>query len=840
MKKRSAPGMGTSESRFLARNALTDALGKAVEDYKLVVLSAPMGYGKTTAARELARALDWRSFFITLNPGAHNAFYLWDRACGQMMTQGSGMAPVMSAWGFPQDPGEMQRILDHGREYLSGRPTLVVIDDYHNVDAPAVDFFLESMVREEMPGLCLMLLSRTKPRLSLEDLCLKRLATVFDKSVLAFTQEDAARLFFLHGIDDPETAEKAWMLSEGWPAALWLCLQSYQAHGALAPEHNVEGLLESAVFSRYSAEERQLLLQLCLLPRFTPRQAAAVANDSSAPRKLLLLHEKNAFLNYDPATDTYSLHSLFRGFLIKFLRGKADALSASIDPTLLSRRIAQWHDAENDTLEAVRAYARAGKDEDLLAVLDIFARPSDGLLVMFDPRAIKDLCVSIPWHVRVQRPIGYLAFIYHYMTRVNIAEGATLLEEAEKRFAREPAIPEEEKRRIKGEITLIRSILAFNDLFAMRDIHEEAHRLLDGRSAISHRQLIWTVGSPHAAFVYLRTPGTYRAMVKLIEENLHFFHDMADGCSMGAEYIFRAEYLLELGHFKQVEAYLTKAVYRATSKEQHSTYIAARFTLARLMAATGQIGKAAEVMEELAPLASKAGPLLANALDAGRGYIMANLGKREAIPRWLREGKLTVSGIFFQGGLFSLVVHGKSLILKKDWLRLEVFAQELPGLMGGCSQVFVDIHGGVLAAVAAYHLDGIERGTELFRTALEIARQDGIMLSLAEYGKHVVPLLRHILTENPKDRFCRGILRQARRSAPGTGGEQARTTLKDREKLLLSLAAQGKSNGEIAEHLGIGEAAVKKSFTALYRKLGVRGRLEAVQQYSIMSESGRG
>ena len=833
--------MSTHESRFLPRNTITDALSRAVKDYKLVVLSAPMGYGKTTAARELARTLDRRCLFVTLNPGPHNAFYLWDRACSQLMAQGSGMAPVMSSWGFPQDPGEMQRMLDYGREYLAGRPTLVVIDDYHYVDAPAVDYLLESMVREEMPNLCLMLLSRTKPGMPLEDLCLKGLSTIFDKSVLAFSQEDTVRLFHLHGVDSPETAAKAWTMSEGWPAALWLCLQSYQAHGTLAPERNVEGLLESAVFGRYSDEERLLLLQLSLLPRFSPRQAAAVTGDPSAPRKLLLLHEKNAFLNYDPSSDVYSLHSLFRGFLMNFLRGKADALSASIDLTLLNRRIAQWHAAENDTLEAVRAYARAGEDEDFLAILGIFAKPSDGLLVMFDPKAIKDLCVSIPWSVRVQCPIGYLAFIYHYTTRVNIAEGAVLLAEAERRFAGEPSIPEAEKRRIKGEITLIRSISAFNDLFAMRDIHEEAHKLLDGRSAISHRQLIWTVGSPHAAFVYMREPGTYRAIVKLVEDNLHYFHDMADGCSMGGEYIFRAEYLLELGHFKQVEAHLMKAIYRATSKEQHSTYIAAQFTLARLLTATGRLGDARIIMDELAPLASKCGPLLANSLEAGKGYIMANLGKYEAIPRWLREGKLTVSGIFFQGGLFSLVVHGKSMILKQDWLRLEAFAQELPGMVGGFAHVFVDIHAGVLEAVAAYHLEGVERGAELLRKALAIARQDGIMLSIAEYGKHVVPLLRHILASTPKDSFARGILRQARRSAaPGKeGGEQPDSTLKDREKFLLALAAQGKSNYVIADHLGISEAAVKKSFTALYRKLGVSGRVEAIQYYNATIKKGR-
>jgi len=56
--------------------------------------------------------------------------------------------------------------------------------------------------------------------------------------------------------------------------------------------------------------------------------------------------------------------------------------------------------------------------------------------------------------------------------------------------------------------------------------------------------------------------------------------------------------------------------------------------------------------------------------------------------------------------------------------------------------------------------------------------------------------------------------------------------LSDRERDILLLLATGKTNREIAECLHLGPDSVKKSATALYRKLEVRNRTEAAQRAS--------
>ena len=67
------------------------------------------------------------------------------------------------------------------------------------------------------------------------------------------------------------------------------------------------------------------------------------------------------------------------------------------------------------------------------------------------------------------------------------------------------------------------------------------------------------------------------------------------------------------------------------------------------------------------------------------------------------------------------------------------------------------------------------------------------------------------------------------------GGEpldlpDAAPALSDREREILFLLGTGATNREIAARLHLGPDSVKKSATALYRKLGVRNRTEAAQR----------
>jgi two-component system response regulator DesR len=64
--------------------------------------------------------------------------------------------------------------------------------------------------------------------------------------------------------------------------------------------------------------------------------------------------------------------------------------------------------------------------------------------------------------------------------------------------------------------------------------------------------------------------------------------------------------------------------------------------------------------------------------------------------------------------------------------------------------------------------------------------------------------------------------------------------LSEREREILGLLSTGATNREIADRLHVGPDSVKKSATALYRKLGVRNRTEAAQRAeTVLGAPGR-
>ena len=881
--------MSQARIELLPRGHITAAL-TADLSCPLTVLAAATGYGKTTAAQAVLRAAP-PAAYLAAPQGADSARYLWDYLCGRLAAQladkGKSLALLLKNFGFPQDSASADRVLEQVRAHLDGgmgspgaavaapevrptrptaefRPFLLILDDWHFAAFPEFDAFLERLVREAVPGLALLLLTRTRPGLALEELRMKGLARVFNRDLLAFSEEESMAYFALHGISNQDAARAAWRECEGWPAALWLSVQECAARpesGALsgnatagsrprrtddpaAPPRAAENLLQEVVFSQYEEAEQRLLLRLSVLDSVTPQEAARLSDDPADAERLRCLYAKNAFLSLDPATGAFRPHSIFRAFLARRL--EADK---NIDKAELYRRAGECCAARGDLTAAAILFHRAGRDDDLLRLLELFAMPGGNLLLFLSAREIMPKVLSIPWNLRARRPLEYLAFIYFCLAEAGDVSAVALLDEAEQRFAADKSFSPALSRRLQGEAVLIRSMLAFNDLRAMRDIHAQAHELLHGRSVISSRHMIWTFGCPHAAYLYLREPGDYRDMVELVEADLHYFHDLSDGCSLGAEFLFRAEFLLERGEFAEVEGLLRAAALRAESKEQITTLLAVDFCLARLCLAKGRAEEAVDRLLARQPQIEIAGHVdLSTCLELALSYIRPCLGRAEDLPAWLRAGEPPATAAIPQMFGFVQALCGRAALLDNDWPRLEAIAKSLPASCGPYNNLFARIHAKMQEAVAARHLYGPAKALALTAEAVDLARPDGIILSLAEYGEAALPALRRLRAEAPDDAFLETLTKHTERMArlahkgcapapaPAQAAGRARSEAKKehltaRQREVLGLAAKGLSNVEIAAKLGISPVTVTKTLSAVYAKLKARNRAEAVRRF---------
>lgn len=99
-------------------------------------------------------------------------------------------------------------------------------------------------------------------------------------------------------------------------------------------------------------------------------------------------------------------------------------------------------------------------------------------------------------------------------------------------------------------------------------------------------------------------------------------------------------------------------------------------------------------------------------------------------------------------------------------------------------------------------------------------------------GAEFVPLesRNHVLLEHEPAwaEFCRAVLEFTGQTRRENATADAGAGLTARERELLAMLREGRSNAQIAARLGIAEKTVRNHFSSLYRKLGVRSRVEAL------------
>ena len=833
---------------ILLRKNLLCALQQALTT-PLVVLSAPAGYGKTLAAKYLAESLPCAVQHLTVPQNALSAAHIWESLRRQWT-----LSPEAGAFSqYPWEETVTWRVIRFLEGMCAQKPLLLVLDDWQHVRDAEMYHLLYALVHARIEGLHLLVCSRSLPELppefSLSEWRMKGQCAVFGVESLAFSQEEARACFAAHGIDDHGAADAAWQRTEGWPAALWLAARAYGIHGASAAVHTAHDLFESVIFPSYSDEDKRLLLQLGVLEHFTGKEAALLTEQAQTPQRLRQLHRQNTFLYLDENTGVWRLHSLFRDFLLGQL-----ALQPDMDTVALTRRAAECCIEQQNMVGAARFLLEAGRDEDMLRLLEIFLLPGGNMLPLLMAEELSPKVVGLAWAIKDQRPLEYLAFLYFCLTEADDMRAVALLDEAAEHFAGLPHMPVAQKWRLAGEMVLIRSMLAYNDLWAMYAAHEEAHALLNGRSSIASRGMVWNFACPHGAAPFLREPGTYSALVDLVEDKLHFYQELADGCSAGGQLLGRAEYLLEKGlglhPDKGVEGLLLAARQQAQCKEQLSTLLCVAFTRARLALERGQPEEATALLLEYSTAVGEAGSLdMEVCLDLCFGYIHALSNNAALIPAWLREGVFSRAHNIPQIFGFIQCVHARVVLQSGHWQKLDALAKALPGHIGAYENLFLRIHALVCEAVAAQHLHGLSVAVPLLHKALALAAPDGIVQSIAEYGAHVLPIFRDMVRQKETaatlDQDAVSLEFLASVSAQVTVfarqyplSQRARTGLTARENEVMRLAARGMRNAEIASRLNIQPDTVNKTLRTAYQRLDAQNRADAVRRFLAAQERG--
>lgn len=816
-----------TRQHILKRKHISNEFNK-IFDYPLTVAVAAMGYGKTTSAREFLNETNTRYAWVSVESDESSPQYIWDSFTSQIAKTRPEIGKPLRGLGFPADAPQKERVLKIIEDFTYMTNTVLVIDDYHFAHSPEFDKLIERIVRADIPGFHMLILTRVMPDINIDELMLKGYCYLIKSHLFEVNSDEIKRFFkmYNHHISD-DMAMEIYKISEGWVSAIYLIMQRYAEIGRLEPGRSIERLIESSVMFRYTNQEVILLKSLSLLDSFTTEQAIYVTNNQASEKILHRISLENSFIRYEVQDDIYRIHNILNNYLRKIIEEQP----SDIDPDSIFKRSGQWCIYNGDIISGLK-YLLKAKEYDL--ILEEFEKSSINLIIDSNPTYMVEIFKHIPLEVKYKHPIGYLAYTGFYVTNVNQLEGRHMLEEIEQYYQDDTTISMVFKKQIFGEIELIRAYTAFNDASLMHERLKKAHQMLDGNSSIANKDKIITFGSPHSLYLYYREKGELLSAMKCVVKMFPYYMEMAGGCGKGFDDLLQCEYCLETGDIKAAEIFAHKATYKAKTMKQISVVICSKFVLSRIRLSQGKYDEALEIMDDLyEEVEACNSPILSSAFDLCAGYIGGITNKEINFANWLKSGDILQSEVLYQGMGFNYIVYAKYLLLTKEYIKLEVLCEDMHSIFSQFNNMLGNLHTYILEAAGLYKLYGVHKAKASMLNAIDIGKADQIILPFAEYGIYIMNILDEIqkeVTDDYLDKLKVYVSQYSHVLKFNESLEPYSPVLTNREKEILERIVHGKTNKEIALELFIAEVTVRKNVTSIYRKLNVVGRSLAVKK----------
>jgi ATP/maltotriose-dependent transcriptional regulator MalT len=479
--------------RVVLRPRLIERLNEVLHR-KLSLVSAPAGFGKTTLVGEWVAGcgipVAWLSLDKEDSDPARFLAYLVAalqtlagprtrraaRGGGRVpgLSGGEGMAPnigagVLGMLQSPQPP-PTESILTGLLNEIAAVPDnfVLVLDDYHVIDAKPVDAALTFLLEHLPPQMHLVIATREDPQLPLARLRVQGQLTELRAAELRFTAAEAAE--FLNGVmglnlsgEDIAALEGR---TEGWIAGLQLAAISMQGQKDAAgfiksftgSHHFVLDYLMEQVLRQQSASVQTFLLRTSILERLCGPLCDAVLLGSSlsGQETLEYLERANLFIvRLDDERRWYRYHHLFADLLRQRLRQSA-VPSEGDDVAELHERASEWYEENGLEIEAFHHAAAANDVERAARLVEGRGMPLQYRGAM---TPVLNWLQSLPTAVLDARPSLWVMYA-SALTMVSQPISSVELKLQAAEAALQDAEPDAKTRDLVGQVAAIRAMLA--------------------------------------------------------------------------------------------------------------------------------------------------------------------------------------------------------------------------------------------------------------------------------------------------------------------------------------------------------------------------------------------
>ncbi len=857
----------------VSRAHLSEIFERDILHYKIILLSAPAGYGKTTFLSQWAHSSPLPIAWLSLD-GEDNDF---DRFFRYLLTAWEKIQPEVSSTplglllsgSMPDHKAVLSAFVNAAND--NPDHLVFVLDDYHLIQEPSIHQAITFLLDHLPPTFHVVLSGRAAPSLPIARYRARNEMLEFRAEQLQFLQHETAD--FLKGsmgldLSDDQMIRLQAQL-EGWIAGLQLVSLTLRHHREAADQPMITGkhrfiadYLSEDVFGHLPENTKQFLLMTSILDRLCGSLCDAVTTREDGQAMLQHLEQENLFLvPLDENREWFRYHHVFAGFLKEELnRHHPDQVAE------LHHRAAQWY-LTRDLPDPALRHAIAGAHVE--TAVQVFNTYLTVKLNSGEPGVIKRWLESLPEQWRVDYPVFGLARAGLFAYTGSLEDCLRTIDEVERKLV--PVEGEQERGQL-GKISAVRCAiaciqndvvqaetyakLALHDLVgkddpflnlvygALGDAYRRNGRWQEARQCyLNALNLLYGPAyrfhSVHAfgalADLELRQ-GHLRAAAAYWKKALAGTEDQANWGSfplplIGWVYIRMSEIRYEWNELKEVEDYLIRGLERAELGSDVRAMIAGYLLAARLNLTEGDKAAAGESLERARPL-----------VDNASFSDWTSRFERLQLEFWLAQDRTRTAVKWADEMLRGDTLEAQSetaekqlaiarvLIVKGDMPSLERSVALLRSLLPAAEaegRTGVTVEGLTLQALVYWKRGEPAIAMTSLERALRLAEPEGYLRIFVDLGLPMARLLQESKARDVMPEYVETILSAFSGDLISTTREALPEPLTSREQQILKLIAAGLTNREIAEQLVISPETAKKHAANICSKLGVSNRTEA-------------